>query len=996
MFVSFGGSEHPTQAMRPVFTDPLELMEGKLFAERYRIIHELGRGGMGRVYRALDQELDIEIAIKVIRPEYLDDEKMVKRFKNEILLSREVSHENIVRIHDFSEWRGIKYITMQLIDGMTLRSILNETGRLQIEEALAVAIQICHGLEAARKKGIAHRDLKPQNILVDNDRHVYIADFGLARAKGQSNVSVTGVIIGTPEYISPEQWRGGHGDFRSDIYSLGIMLFEMLTGRSLFQSDTELGYLQKHLNEAPVFDSAARKAIPEYLRRIILRCLSKDPESRYQTAALVEADLIARRASKPPLKVVIRNSLSQRKALLPFILLLILGGIWLQRFMKPPAEDPSRSLIVVPFANNTGEARYAFWSESLADLVITDLRQSHHLRIAPQERVQAFLATYPDWKPGQSLSPEQMSVLSREAASNFLLVGELNNAGSRFRVSVRILSLQSGEIIESFQSDGLGEESLFGIIDSISDKTKLALNLSREMILKDIDKDIRQISTRSIDALKAYSTGKEYFHLGQFNEAIREFERSIEADPDFAMAYAAAAYAMANYGDPRMGGFFEKALSLSDRVSKRERLLIQGRYLNLVRGDFKKALAVYQTLLKDYPHDLDAWESLAVINRNMENWGESNRAFREWEKLSPGRALVGVNLFSNALEQGLFGEAQTILERYKTELQRTKRLHYLQYHLYFSQGQLERAKDELNMSRAEEGNSLRHMIIMGNLLLLEDQFEAAANQYLLAWNSLSELYQKERVIGSMTNLDLHSGKMREPLNRIDQLRREALDDGDFSLARKMETDALRVLVVHGGPGFWGEARERMKAILNAPEHEQNLHQRFDNLYLYGRLLLTESNSRELDDVLKEMDRVVASLGAPKARFALHLRALDALSKGRLDEAENLYHKAYRLFPNPQMPMNIWDFDQTLARIKMAAGEYDEAIAIYESLISRKGYRLEYPVAWIRAHVELAKLQMRSGRSSRALEHARKVVSWWGKGDYAPELAQEMRQLIADA
>ncbi len=992
--VSSRGGETPTGSRHFSPYQPLQFSPGDIFAERYRIVSEIGRGGMGRVFRALDQVLDIEIAIKIIRTEFLDDERMVKRFKNEILLAREVSHENVVRIHDFCEWHGLKYITMQFVDGCTLRDLIDESGPLPVDRIQTLAVQICHGLEAARKKGIAHRDLKPQNILIDQNGQAYIADFGLAKGMSQSGLSVSGVILGTPEYIAPEQWRGERGDSRSDIYSLGVMLYEMVTGRPLFEADSELGFLHKHLNETPSFRSEEKRRIPDYLRRIILRCLAKDPSSRYQCAADMENDLIAQKAPKLPFAIQSARWLHSRVWLGAVLVILILGSwsLWQLRRKTVPIQEMERSLIVLPFANNTGEERYAFWSKALADLLTIDLAQSRHIRLTGRIQFQTFFNRYSDWTPRQTLNRDQLDLLRKESGSDFVLLGEINQAGNRFRVSARIVSLNNGEIRGSFQSEGLGEESLFTMIDSLTDKTKLAFNLSREMILQGPDKDIRQITTRSLDALKAYSTAKDYSCQGKHLEAVAEYEKAIAIDPDFALAYADAARIMGYSRDSRQKLFYDQALALSERISHRERLLIEGRYLDSVKSDLSRALERFRQVLGEYPDDVDAWEQYAAINRRMENWAESSRAYRELERLNPGRAVVSANLFGNELMQGRFGAALEILERYKNELQRASMYHELCFLLLFNQGLLNQAESELALVEAESGDSSRVAVMAGNLRVLRGQLDQAGEQYLLVGRRRSPPHLKIPAINGLINLSLHRGRLREALAWLEGLKREALDSSDISLVGELESDRLRLLALQPDRALQAEAMTRMQNQLQVKPEDQDYSERFTDLYTLGRLQISSKAWSELDSTLEEMDTMIAVLGRFKARYPLHLRALAALDRGELTEAENFYHQAQKLFPNPDNPDDIADFAHTLAQIKTAGGDNEEAVAIYETIIAKNSGRLDNAAAFVTAHIELARLQLKTGRTARARETASRVIQWWDGGDWAPEAVAEMKKI----
>jgi tetratricopeptide (TPR) repeat protein len=970
------------------------MQEGDLFARRYRIVHEIGRGGMGRVFRAHDQELGIDVAIKVIRPEFLDDERMVKRFKNELLLARQVSHENVVRIHDFSEFEGIKYITMQFVDGKTLRQHLTESGPLTITEVEDLALQICAGLSAARKKEIAHRDLKPQNILIDQKGQAYIADFGLAKSLGQSGLSVSGVILGTPEYIAPEQWRGKRGDYRSDIYSLGVLLYEIVTARPLFTAETELGYLQKHINETPAFASGEKRAVPDYLRAIILRCLAKDPDDRYQDAGDIARDIKAHRATAMPLGHRLKHRIRQVALPLGLLVFVTAGGwlLWRNGQNSATPQEPSRSLVVLPFANNTGEERYAFWGRTLADLLTTDLGQSRHIRVASQAQVQAFFAKYPDWTPGKPLSDEQRRVLSQETAVQTVLLGELNQAGRRFRISGRLISLKSGEIRATYQTDGLGEESIFSMIDGMTDKTKLAFNLSRDMILQEIDRDIRQITTPSIEALKAYSSAKEYHHLAQFQEAVNEYNRAIELDPQFAMAYAGAASTMGNYRDPRLREYYEKALSLSDHISKRERLLIEGQYLNAFFNDYRKALARFLEILTEYPDDGEALEMVATLNRNLENWAESDQAYKKMEQVNPSRVIISANLFGNAMMQGRFSEARDILDRYENELKQTRRYHYSRFHLFFSQGIMDEAENELSLYLNEAGKTPHYLGMMGNLKLLRGRLQEAEDFYRSAWEALPAPHLKDRILSNLVNLSRHRGRFTEALGWIDGLMTQARAVKDQALMDGLTFQRLTLMADRPGISERRQARIELERRLDSWPKDGNRRDRFDHLYLLGRMKLAEDPQADLTAITAEMDELTQAIGEARARYPLHLRALAALGRGQFQEAENFYHQAHKLFPNPQTCEGIPDFPLTLARIKTAQGEHEEAMALYEAMINRNQGRMEAADVFVSAHAELARLQMINGRLSQAQKTAAKVQDWWDGGDWAPQVLAEMREI----
>src|SRR6266481_1576804 len=336
------------------------LEKGTVLAVRYEILRLLGRGGMGAVYKARDTELDRTVALKLIRPELAKNPEMVRRFKQELILARQVTHKNVIRIFDLGQSDGIKFITMDFVEGQDLRALLLEKGKFLPEQAARVMLQICRALEAAHAESVIHRDLKPQNIMLTQDGRVYVMDFGIARSAYLPGMTQTGALIGTPEYMSPEQARGEKLTERSDLFSLGIIFYELLTGKSPYPADAPLGTLWKRLQEKPKPPVDVDPTIPKPLNDIVMKALEVDPEDRWARAREMAQQLeiwLGPSADSSTIFLPAKGSGGDWKGAPAALVVLLMVGVATFRLIgprKPKPAHPPVSVLVADFTNHAG------------------------------------------------------------------------------------------------------------------------------------------------------------------------------------------------------------------------------------------------------------------------------------------------------------------------------------------------------------------------------------------------------------------------------------------------------------------------------------------------------------------------------------------------------------------------------------------------------------------------------------------------------------------
>ena len=608
-----------------------EELVGTMLADRYEILELLGQGGMGAVYKARDTELERLVALKLIRPELASNPEILRRFKQELILAREVTHRNVIRIFDLGQAKGFKFITMEFVEGRDLRAVLRERAKLPPDETVGIIAQVCRALESAHAAGVVHRDLKPQNIMLDAKDRVYVMDFGIAHSLETPGMTQTGALMGTPEYMSPEQAKGMKVDARSDLFSLGIIFYEMLTGISPYKADTALATLLKRTQERAQPPADVDPTIPKAISDVVMKCLEIDRDHRYSTAREILEDLgleahtsvrtiaptlLPSAAAPKPTEV----SLFQRyriwiAGIAAVVLLAALGIVFRGNLFSGSAGTrtapvQAASLAILPFRNASGDSSLDWLGPSLADMLSTDVGQSAHLHPVSSDRLRQVLHDL-QITPDATSNAATLRRITSMMDADTVVSGQYAKFGEEIRIDATLQDLKQGRTV-SFKLQAPSEKALLGTVDQLAQSIRENLALSAQ-IVNELKAQSFKPSSKSLEAIRFYSEGTDLAGKGNNLEALKRFEAATKADPEFALAFAKLGQTYSNLGhDNEAEQFSGKAVDLSENLPSRERYLISANYAR-IKHDYPKAIQSYETLVSVTPDDPEIQFALASL-----------------------------------------------------------------------------------------------------------------------------------------------------------------------------------------------------------------------------------------------------------------------------------------------------------------------------------------------------------------------------------------------
>jgi len=652
----------PTPAprvQRPA-SNPSMLQPGAVLGQRYEILQILGEGGMGAVYKARDRELNRMVALKVIRPELAGSQAIIDRFKQELLLATRVTHKNVIRIYDLSEAEGMKFITMEFVEGEDLRGLMQEKKKLAPEEAVEIMLQVCRALEAAHSVGVIHRDLKPQNIMRDKTGRILVMDFGLARTLEGDGMTQTGALVGTMDYMSPEQALGKDLDQRSDLFTLGLIFYELLTGKMPYKADSVVASLLKRTQERAAPVSSHDASIPRALSDIVGRCMDPDVKLRYENSAQIMADLEAWQGGRAAATLHFPSSGRPWGQTIPWhwiggvatVLALALTGFVMRDKLFPATpvrSGPVVSLAILPFRNASGDPGLDWYSSSIAEMLTTDVGQSASLRTVSPDRVHQILSDL-HLIGNVQLDPDNLRHVSESGNADTVVSGQFVKFGDQIRIDASLQDLKRDRRVP-LKTEAANEKDIPNAIDRLAELIRQNLSVSSDVI-KELQAQSFRPSSNSLDALRSYNEGLDLARRGNNLEALKRFQSSVQQDPTFALAFSKLAQTYSSLGyDGEAEQSAQKAVGLSQKLPEAEKYLISA-IRSQVAKNYPEAIKAYENLAKASPGNSDVQTALASL---YEDAGDLAKARENYQKLlatNPKDVTANLELGRVAIKSG--------------------------------------------------------------------------------------------------------------------------------------------------------------------------------------------------------------------------------------------------------------------------------------------------------------------------------------------------------
>jgi len=861
---------HASSSYSGLSTGPV-LEPGYLLGGRYEILDVLGEGGMGAVYKATDREVDRIVALKVIRPELASNPAIIQRFKQELILARQVTHRNVIRIYDLGEADSVKFITMEFVEGQDLRSLLSERGKLPPAEAVEIMQQVCHALEAAHTEGVIHRDLKPQNIMCDKSGRVIVMDFGLARTLEGEGMTQTGALIGTMEYMSPEQALGSQLDQRSDLYTVGLIFYELLTGKAPYKADSALASLLKRTQERATPLTDLDSTLPMSLSNLVSKCLERDANLRYGSAKALLADLdrwqghVAAASLAFPALGTWAQGRWRWIGIAAAVVIVALAGLLLREKLfrqttsqqQVPAK-PEVSLAILPLRNASGDTALDWLGPSVADMLTTDVGQSARLRTISPDRLHQVLADLRIARDS-AIDPTTLRRLAEFSGADTVVWGQYARFGDQIRIDATLHDLKHDRSVP-LKIAGVAEKDIPGAVDRLAESIRQNLAVSPDVV-KELKASSFQPSSKSVPALREYNQGVQLLREGKNLEAVKSFKAATAGDPQFALAFSKLAETYANLGyDSEAEQSARRAVELSESLTPAEKYAISASQARISKN-YPKAIEAYENLAKISPDNSNVRSALGAL---YENTGDFSKAREQYQKVLAANPKDITSLLATGRVDIKSGDSQASLDP------------------------LNRA---LSLAVQVDNQEQRALILQALGIAYSDlnQPEEALHNYQQSLEIKRRLGQRKGIADSLNMI----ASVYEGL-------------GKSALALTNVKEALKIY------REIGDRQDVGTVLINLGWFQHNRGKYDDALKLFKESLQIQRDLGNENDQALCLNNIGNS-------YAF---------KGDYDDARTYFEQALQLREKIKVPSDIADTLHNLGEVSMKMGQYDQALTRY--------------------------------------------------------------------
>jgi eukaryotic-like serine/threonine-protein kinase len=924
---------------------------GRPLGPRYQIQALLGAGGMGAVYEAWDRELGVVVAVKTVRHEIAADPEMARvlerRFKQELLLARKVTHKNIVRVHDMGEVDGIKYITMPYLEGEDLATLLKREGRLAVNRVLPIARQVASGLMAAHDAGVVHRDLKPANIMIDPSGEALVMDFGVATAgakisasgpDGQVSVArggghtMMGSVVGTIEYMAPEQARAQPVDQRADIYAFGLILYDLLLGRTrASRTESVVAELNLRMKAPPPPPRTIDPSIPQALDRIIARCIETEADKRYATTAELLADLERLDDEGQPLPV--SRHLTWRVAAAAAVVLVAMVGLtwWLARPPAAPVEHEPVSVLIADFANGTGDATF---DRTLEPMLKLALEEAGFISAFDRTGMSRGLGV----RPPDDFNEQAAAEIAVKQGLGVVVSGSIDQQGSRYAVSMRAVRAVTGEVLTDATRRASSREQVLRVATDLALAVRTALGDDTSGSAQRFANE--RLSATSLEVVREYATAMEALSRSRFEEARQNFSRAVALDPDFGLAYAGLAIASRNLDRHQEAEtYVREAIRHLDGMTDRERYRTRGLFYFLT-NDYQACVKEYGDLIARYAADAAARNNLALCQTYLRNLPQAVDEMRAVVKILPNRALYRENLALYASYSGDFASGE------------------------------------------EEARAMPEAGLFGLLALAFAQLgQGQVPQALETYQALGKVDDQgaSYTASGLGDLAIYEGRFAEAVDLLGEGAAADLESGDADRAASKLAAMAYAHLQRGERAAAIAAADRALAASGAVKIK----------FLAGRIFVEANAGARAKPIVDELG---AQLQAEPRSYAKILQGLAALQAGNPPQAIQLLTDASEL-------LDTWIVHFDLGRAYLAAKAFPQADSEFERCVNRRGEALslfldEEPTYGFFPVVYYYQGRVRDGlNSARAVDSYRAYLDVRARSQEDPRLPHVRRSIV---